>query len=98
MLALTDGHVTHVRFRDAARARGEYDDALRTPSRVYDDTGALVAARPGHISTAASQRIRWEAYCDSVAELSDAWRKAERCRDAVLAIRAARPHSSRGAR
>jgi hypothetical protein len=44
------------------------------PNRVYDSTGALCAARPGFVGTAASEKIRRDAYDQSVCELTDAWR------------------------
>jgi hypothetical protein len=51
-------------------------DALRaSPNQLFDSTGRLVAARPGFVGTAASQRIRDEAYQQSKRELSDAWKQ-----------------------
>jgi hypothetical protein len=70
---LKDGHSVHVRFRDVVSAR--VDDAMRaSPNLVFDGSGAVVAARPGFISTADSERIRRDAYEASKAELRDAWK------------------------
>jgi hypothetical protein len=58
------------------RIVAEYsEDAMRAdPNRVYGSSGAVVAARPGFIGTAASQRIRDEAYQQSKRDMQDAWK------------------------
>jgi hypothetical protein len=59
------------------RVQAEYieHDAMRVDrNRVYDSGGALVAARPGFVGTAASERIRRDAYEASKQELRDAWK------------------------
>jgi hypothetical protein len=66
---LKDGRTAHVTFRDAVRARG----ATASPPR-FVDSARQVGTRPGFIVSDDGERIRWEAYCDSVRDMADAWK------------------------
>jgi hypothetical protein len=95
---LKDGHRMRVpmQFRDSAgRVIVDEDDAMRAdPNRVYDSTGALVAARPGFVGTADAEKIRRDAYETSKRELTDAWKQPV-APPVSAAPRTAAPHDRR---